>query len=303
MRLFSSILVLSLVALLGAAPATADAPDYFAIHIPAGVAQQMEIDGELDDWSWFPSYAVIPRDALLSRAGPDGLDLNDFDVNIRVAWTGVDEGNQLWIAINTFDDFYDRDLLRGSRTVGDDGWTFALDPDHSGGGIDPDGVYSNGQEWTFQAAGDADVFALQGFSDSYSQFWANQPPHLVFATGPASGKPWSHGDENVTINYEWRMTLFSFFDAAVSTGEGGAETSTVMDLTENTKTHLMFQGDDWDGGDSWDGAWATSNESGATGNGDSMNSFTLIVDPDVEAAAPTAVESISWARIKSSFAD
>jgi len=109
MRLFSSILVLSLVALLGAAPATADAPDYFAIHIPAGVAQQMEIDGELDDWSWFPSYAVIPRDALLSRAGPDGLDLNDFDVNIRVAWTGVDEGNQLWIAINTFDDSYDRD--------------------------------------------------------------------------------------------------------------------------------------------------------------------------------------------------
>ena len=212
--------------------------------------------------------------------------MNDFDVTICVAWTGVDEGNQLWVAINTFDDFYDRDLLRGSRTVGDDGWTFALDPDHSGGGIDPDGVYSNGQEWTFQAAGDADVFALQGFSDSYSLFWANQPPHLVFATGPASGKPWSHGDENVTINYEWRMTLFSFFDAAVSTGEGGAETSTVMDLTENTKTHLMFQGDDWDGGDSWDGAWATSNESGATGNGDSMNSFTLIVDPDVEAAAP-----------------
>lgn len=300
---FSCVLPLCLVALLGFVPASADAPDYFAIHIPAGYAQQMAIDGELNDWSWFPDYAVIPRDVLLSRAGPDGLDLNDFDVNIRVAWTGADEGNQIWIAINTFDDFYDRDLLRGSRTVGDDGWSFATDPDFSGGSIDADGTYSNGQEWTVQAAGDADVFALQGFSDSYAQFWGNQPPHLVFATGPASDKPWNHGDENVTINYEWRMTLFSFFDAVTSTGEGSAENSTVMNLTENTETHLMFQGDDWDGGDSWDGAWATSNESGATGNGDSMNRFTLIVDPDVEGSAPTAVESITWARIKSGFTD
>jgi hypothetical protein len=295
-------LALCLVASLGT-PADADAPDYFAVHIPAGIAQQMEIDGELGDWSWFPSYAVIPRDALLSRAGPDGLDLGDFDVNIRVAWTGANEGNQVWIGINTFDDFFDRDLLRGSRTVGDDGWTFGTDPDHSGGGISVDGIASNGQEWTVQAAGDEDLFALQGFSDSYTQFWGNQPPHLIFATGPASDKPWTHGDENVTINYEWRMTLFSFFDAVESTGEGGAETSTVIDLTEGISTHLVFQGDDWDGGDSWDGAWATSNESGATGNGDSMNSFELIVDPDVEAGAPTAVSSTTWARIKSEFAD
>ncbi len=299
--LFSFSFALCLAVLLMAGTATADAPDYFAVHIPAGIAQSMEIDGELDDWSWFPDYAIIPRAPLLSRAGPDGLDLNDYDVGIRVAWTGAGEGNQLWVSINTFDDFYDRDLLRGSRTVGDDGWSFALDPDFSGGGIEVDGLYSNGQEWTLQAAGDADVFALQGFSDSYMLFWGNQPPHLVFATGPASDKPWTHGDDNVTINYEWRMTLFSFFDVATSTGEGSFDTSTVLDLNEGVKTHLMFQGDDWDGGDSWDGAWATSNESGATGNGDSMNAFELIVDPDVEAGAPTAVEPNSWARIKASF--
>ena len=280
--------------------------EFFAPHIPDALLP--DIDGNDNDWSWYPQDLVITHDMLLSRAGNDPRDIADIDVSMRIAWN--ESTNKLYFALEAFDNFIHRDTENAQDIYTEDGWTISTDPDHSGGffhagDLEQNVMGTQGQQWVVHPPGPAATMWVYDFGEDffskverrggYDGMWFSFPPWGDIAVGPPSAVPVSEGDTDVTLFYEFAWTLFDHLDY------GGPDSSIEHVLAEEQIIHLGSHYQDHDeAGDDWDSQWGLNDETHATRDGSAQPDWVMVkIDIDV----PTAVQTSTWGRIKSSVGE
>jgi len=303
MKVAKSIIAVVLVGALagGAWAHKPEGVEFYAPHIPDALLP--DIDGNFDDWAWYPQDLVITQDMLLSRAGNDPRDISDIDVSMMIAWN--ESTNKIYFALEAFDDLIHRDTENRIDIYTEDGWTISTDADHSGGFFHTGEVVlggQQGQQWVVHPPGPAATMWVFSFGENffdkverrgYDGMWFSFPPYGDLAVGPPSAVPVSEGDTDVTLFYEFAWTLFDHldYDGAASSVEHIFAEEQIIGLG------IHYQDHDEDG-DGWDSQWGLNDETHATRDGSALPDW-VMVKVDIE--APTAVEASTWGQIKSSM--
>ncbi len=263
----------------------------WAVHLEDG--QTPIIDGELDDWEGIaPVLRMSDFGDLVADAEPDAA---DFDVRVRIGWN--DNENRLYLAVEVVDDIHQIDRPEGSATTRifqDDDLEVFVDADHSGGqyadfsDLDPDEQLArNGTEANhFVLAGpheDGDDFV----NFSAAGWYALRDGPYTQADIRFDGTP---GGAGVT-RYEMSLVPFNRVNVTADF------LSNRHDLRSGEVVGLNLELSDFDNhSELYDAKWSLSG---------GFNAFRLserFTDLRLEPpATATAVQDVSWGRIKAFF--
>ena len=276
--------------------------NFAAVQVPIGVEGKIDVmmDGDVSEWENVPSIFWVTHAELVETVRNAGdPDASNLAEKIIVGWSPVT--NLLYTMEDRFDDKFFGTFDGYQETVE---WVF--DTDHSADpqffnvqdiGLDPD-RYSGSlcQNYRYQLWNDppADMWLWGGAP------WAGVPPY--------AGVGWSFdGDINGgtgTLSMEMYMTPFDDLPNP-STGPDSPEVL-FHTLAEGEIIGVGFAVQDADKDDApqYDGYWTNGGDTELYIKGTSLVDYTLLgynaamwVDGD----DPSAVETDSWGRIKSTF--
>ncbi len=277
--------------------------DFFAVQVPIDMmspVQNVVLDGDESDWDMVDPAFWITHDDLVENQNEQGINSADLAERIIIGWSP--ESNMVYWFEERFDDCW----WGMDAAAGQEGVELVIDADHSGGQynrmqtVDEDPARWNGshaQNWRYYPAREDPVW-----------HWGNAT--WVFVA-PFAEFGWSwDGTENSgpgTATIEMSVTAF---DDLNPTGIGDSIVHQFTEADGDEKViGLGFMVQDTDcttglaktGMVNSGGGNYTSNGGSTTmnQNADFINDFTLLsFDQD---QWPTAVESDTWGRIKSSF--
>ncbi len=262
-----------------------------AVHLEDG--QTPIIDGEFDDWEGIaPVLQMADFGDLVAGAVADAL---DFDLQVWIGWN--DTENRLYLAVEVTDDIHQVDRPTGSATTRifqDDDLEVFVDADHSGGqyadfsDLSPDEQLArNGTE--------ANHFVLAGPHEDGEDFvnfsaagwYALRDGPYTQADLRFDGTP---GGVGVT-RYEMSLVLFDRVNVTADF------LSSRHDLRPGEVIGFNLELNDFDShSELFDAKWSLSGGFNAFRLSDRFTDLWL--EPPVIA---TAVQDVSWGRIKASF--
>jgi hypothetical protein len=262
-----------------------------AVHLEDG--QTPIIDGEFDDWEGIaPVLQMADFGDLVAGAVADAL---DFDLQVWIGWN--DTENRLYLAVEVTDDIHQVDRPTGSATTRifqDDDLEVFVDADHSGGqyadfsDLSPDEQLArNGTE--------ANHFVLAGPHEDGEDFvnfsaagwYALRDGPYTQADLRFDGTP---GGAGVT-RYEMSLVLFDRVNVTADF------LSSRHDLRPGEVIGFNLELNDFDShSELFDAKWSLSGGFNAFRLSDRFTDLWL--EPPVIA---TAVQDVSWGRIKASF--
>jgi hypothetical protein len=258
--------------------------EYFVPEIPAG--QEPVIDGVINDAIWvnMPSQYTFTTPDLFDPpwggAGNRGLD--DLDVKYWMAWSG--DKNLFYAAVQMFDDVH----------VGDpaipywdhDSVNFYTDPDHSGGSFgwdEPEATrWSGGAQWWIdvdEASADWGPWGSMNTEKAYTE------REDLWKVG------WTKSGDGKTHYYEWYAALWDF---QANLAQGGINAAKRHTLKAGETIHITLSVYDIDPGE-------TPSEASITPIPNTCKIADGMSDLILAGPVPTAVESNTWGRIKSTF--
>jgi hypothetical protein len=94
---------------------------YRAVHIPNEKLLSMDIDGDINDWSWVPSEYIL-TDSTLERSNKI-MKPNDYDVKLIIAWNSLK--NWLYFVIEIKDNFFAENT---DKSIKGDNFKIKIDP-------------------------------------------------------------------------------------------------------------------------------------------------------------------------------
>jgi hypothetical protein len=262
-----------------------------AVHLEDG--QTPIIDGEFDDWEGIaPVLQMADFGDLVAGAVADAL---DFDLQVWIGWN--DTENRLYLAVEVTDDIHQVDRPTGSATTRifqDDDLEVFVDADHSGGqyadfsDLSPDEQLArNGTE--------ANHFVLAGPHEDGEDFvnfsaagwYALRDGPYTQADLRFDGTPGGVG----VARYEMSLVLFDRVNVTADF------LSSRHDLRPGEVIGLNLELNDFDShSELFDAKWSLSGGFNAFRLSDRFTDLWL--EPPVIA---TAVQDVSWGRIKASF--
>ena len=277
-------------------------------HYPEGVAYRAfqfpdhlvpAIDGDLTDWEVVgDSYTILTGQFHDLVAEAEASDLDDFAARLMVGWNKAE--NRLYIAAQVRDDIHQIDRPAGSATVlffQDDAMELFIDADHSGGQFANFAELSHEEQLQRNGA-EANHFVLAGPPPD-KDFFVNYSAAAWYALpdGPYTGAALEFagvlGGEGVT-NYEVMLVPFDRVD---------------VNAVFQSEEHLLQEGEilgfnvefnDFDvHSERYDAKWSLSGQYNSNRFSDRFTD--LILMPLEGTFQVTAVESISWGRLKASL--
>lgn len=265
--------------------AAQDIPQAFSIKIPEGASPT--VDGDLNDWAWFPEVAVVTPEQMTSQHDVDVVyNPEDFDLRLMLAYS--EETNLFYLGVEIFDDILNRIPSADKRF--DWGWDdmeIYTDPDNSGG------------QYQWSAA------PRETWGQTAQQWWymigpSNEPYGGVLNIGGASwmdDPPYHNQALTVTevtggtrLTWEVSMVLWDLLSP-----EGPGQ-SRAHNLTEGDVLGMSFVYADFDEDGAYQGYWKLHRLTKAHENADVFADIVLIGPPGT-----TSAESGTWGRIKSTF--
>lgn len=272
--------------------------EYFVPQVPN--PSTMKIDGKDDDWGWIDPSFVTTTDGMFT-AGGEVVPKSDYDVAYQFGWSAPPD-NRLYFFIRIQDDTLRVREDDPKRRWNDDCLQITFDPDHSGGdflGENVDQVL-NAQRYHLR------VLPLPGQPVAYNSLleyidlpsigWSSD----VFEEKPTDKDvfeiawtllPAGSGDLSTNVSYTFE------FACALWDIHGVTKDQAIRHTFRAEQTvHIGPRPLDADGGDT--GAkhqlYPLGSSTGQDQKGDQMPDFTML--PGDEG---TAVENVSWGRIKS----
>ena len=258
---------------------------FFAVQFPDDAVPT--IDGDLTDWEIVPTspYTIL-TDKLydsfqLKGLGRGGFDATNINIRHRVGWN--ENANMLYFAIEVFDNIHNTDRADASKFFHDDAIEIEVNPLM-------DTVEGLATNLSYK-------FAVPPFKDTFIFL---RPLEPIGYTWMAPGSRW--------LDFGWSFTGDQFgestyyYEVAIRpvetmpTDEAASEDGVVeFDLEEGETIHITTNVVDVDEGDDRDVYWSMAGEPSCC---QAVNDFVLMeMDPKIE----TAVETNTWARIKSQF--
>ncbi|MBI4531580.1 MAG: hypothetical protein HY709_08655 [Candidatus Latescibacteria bacterium] len=253
------------------------------------------IDGNLDDWSWFPSRWVFTTEEFIPWGSFDAeeqkVPKDDWDgILYGPAW--VPSANMIMWAVKVTDDIpyapYTHegpDGLEWSWKM--DGGQFVTDADHGG---DVRGTSTEFQQNYYTIANGGDIGI---FNDEDMMEWAYEPPHAFFGFSPVQG----NGSYEAEIAY----TLWDHLDPA---GEGASRKHT-LEVGEIIGFSISVYDRD---SEEEQGPAVSFHFGNSSQGGQNIPDWqllpveeTLIALQEEGKSLPSAVEASTWGRIKSTF--
>lgn len=261
----------------------------------------MKMDGKDDDWGWIdPSFIMTTADMF--TAGGEVIQKSDYDVASQSAWSSQPD-NRFYFFIRVQDDTLRRREDDPKRSWNDDCIQITFDPDHSGGdflGENLDQVH-NATRFHMRGLpkpGEEVIYnSMMEYIDLPSLGWT-----MDMFEGKATGKDaievgWTllpAGSADLSTNVTYTIeAAFALYDLYAPTQ---AESKRHV-FTGDQVIHVGVRPLDADGGDT--GAkhqlYPLGSSTGQDQKGDQMPDYYML--PGEEGG--TAVESVSWGRIKS----
>jgi hypothetical protein len=287
--------------LMVAVPAMAKVGTFFYPQVPNPAA--MTIDGNDDDWGWYPESLAYTIESTWQRYGT-WYGKDDYDFVMLNAWSAAPD-NKLYTFCRVIDDTLSL-VNPPMRWWADDCIQMNIDADYAGGnhlGSDLSQV-ANGQRQIIRILPPADepllpnqtaiFFSQLEFIDAPELLWGVAPEFfdVAWTVLPAGAGNLS---TNVTYTYEWAGALWDIW--GLSEAESVRHNFALDDVIG-----LGYRIDDVDGFDDAGGsrcwyfpvdATGVAADAGFDTNSDVLPAFYAIEGPT------TAVESESWGRIKS----
>jgi hypothetical protein len=281
-----------LVGLLLCLAGVAGAYDVYMPTVPDPSA--MIIDGSEADWGWYDrSFAVNP-DMIASWSGQyagSTPPAEDFAATYFVAWSPPPE-NKFYLFARVFDDtLRDAEGANRQNWWNDDVIQISIDADHSGGNYLGQTIeeLGNGQRLEMKPGypPPANVSGFEAGAE-WRQWMAENPDYIDVATTllPPDATNMSR---NVEYTYEFRMALWDYY------GPSAAESLRHV-FAPDQVVGLSIRFDDGDGGANGQQSLFGIQGGDPLGDrdGDKAGHYIALLT-----AEPTAVESATWARIKS----
>jgi hypothetical protein len=261
----------------------------------------MKMDGRDNDWGWMDPSFIMTTDGMFT-AGGEVIQKSDYDVAISSAWSAQPD-NRFYFFIRVQDDTLRRREDDPKRSWNDDCIQITFDPDHSGGdflGENLDQVH-NATRYHMRVLpkpGEEAIFnSMMEYIDLPTLGWT-----MDMFEGRATGKdaievgwtllPAGSADlsTNVTYTIEAAFALYDLY--APTQGESRRHI-----FAADQVTHVGVRPLDADGGDT--GAkhqlYPLGSSTGQDQKGDQMPDYYMLAGEE----GGTAVESVSWGRIKS----
>ena len=285
-------------AIVGSAWAGDPTYTYEIPHIPDELVPN--VDGNLSDacWANYPmEYAIVHPGGDIPMTngrgiGADVPDASDYSLTLKWGWNNTT--NKLYIAIDEFDDVYYVDTPAEWWT--DDVWQIHMDaklwngwyqytddpPESEWGAHAQQWEFTQGEHW-WGTETNINLENPKGNQVPTQEPWAK----VAFPPPP------QNGDQNVNLIYELYITTWEYIDATNN------DNSIPWDMEPgNVMGMLLSRYEDDEGGATLNVEWQTG---GAyqTSNSSTFNEIILLGPEDAD--WPTAVESVTWARIKSQF--
>jgi hypothetical protein len=276
--------------------------NFAAVQVPIGVdgIRDVQMDGDISEWDNVPSIFWVTHDDLVETVTGTQGDPDPSNLAERVIFGWSPTTNLLYFMEERFDDFFYGTLDNNYDTV-----EVTLDFDHSGdaqffnvGDIGLDEERYTGalaQNYRYQLQNENDMW-LWG-----SPAWAGEEPY--------SGAKWSfEGDINGgagTLSMEMWFTPFD--DLPTNAESADDERILWHTLEEGAIMGVGFAVQDDDNGaeGTYNGYWTNGGDTELYFKATAMVDYVLLpYDESIWVAgedAPTAVESDSWGRIKSTF--
>jgi hypothetical protein len=271
---------------------------FFAVQFPDGAVPS--IDGDLSDWDIVPAnpYSVL-NDRLYSPVAdiqPVGRgEIDASDMNIRHLFGWNENANKLYVASEIFDNVHNTDRENPSAFWQDDAWEVEVNPDHTATeDHNAEGEPANNFSYKF-AVPPVDG-AYQFYRPMANLAWLVDGSDWVSFGWSFTGEQYGES----TYYYELAITPI---ESLPRTDDATPEQAEVYDLIENEIIHLSITAGDFDEActecvlESYHGFWTMSPESCCTGTNDVVLAE---VDPAM-ADAGTAVEDVSWGKIKAGY--
>ena len=278
---------------------------FFVFHFPPGA--EPALDGDLSDWELIPRdvFEISVENGWIQETvrGDDSGELSDF--NARSMWAWSDAQNRVYSFAAVVDENLNNNRDDPTKYNWDDDWHFVLDADHSGGDM------FNGDWNDLEEAERRQLFFTTGRLwqihvppiDGYWAFtyieatdWMTTGRELPFPEFVEIG--WSRTGETGgpgTYTYEIKMTPWGVWSW------DGPDQSTILDLEVGNIIHIGSLSKDYDNDDGrYDGSYDFPPVHNVWRNANLMADAELLpIDDSIE--FPTAVETDSWARIKTHF--
>ena len=251
------------------------------------------VDGNIAEWSVIPQvpYEVgndMYSDAVYSKVRGE-IDVSDLSVRQIVGWN--DNNNRLYIMAEVFDNVHNADREDPAQFWADDAWEIYINPTHEDGGDDAGLDYTIKQSFNF---------AMPPIGGN----WGQNLPDFEWRVDPFNNDTWQlnfsfEGEEfgESTYFYELWVQPLDFIPE-----DGDREAAEETDLEEGQIIAMSWTFGDFDApGTDYQGFWSTSPNGCCRADNDMVMSE---MDDTIDwAAAPTAVESNTWGRIKAQFSE
>ncbi len=269
------------------------------------VAEIDVTDGSVGDWEYiFGEPTLTPLDFAITTIG--SYDPADMDFRIWLAWH--DATDRIFFAMERVDDVYVNEFDREDEwmslmSIHDSSVMFAVDGDHSGGELLPPRSSRENmlpyEAQLYQALGEVFDEGLQVLlfprSNHVSPDWFNRPP---FAHGGGA----VFGESPIFSVTEFYVTPYDLF---VWTDPGDSDLS---DLFAGKIIGFNIEVYDVDSQPEHWGtvhllAGRTSDELGLIGMSADDLADGVLMTPDGSSSDDSAVESVTWARIKAGLSE
>ena len=251
------------------------------------------VDGNIAEWSVIPQipYEVgndMYSDAVYSKVRGE-IDVSDMSVRQIVGWN--DNNNRLYIMAEVFDNVHNADREDPAQFWADDAWEIYINPTHEDGGEEAGLDYTIKQSFNF---------AMPPIGGN----WGQNLPDFEWRVDPFNNDTWQlnfsfEGEEfgESTYFYELWVQPLDFIPE-----DGDREAAEETDLEEGQIIAMSWTFGDFDApGTDYQGFWSTSPNGCCRADNDMVMSE---MDDTIDwAAAPTAVESNTWGRIKAQFSE
>ena len=269
----------------------------------------MTMDGTEDDWEWYDrTFAVTPEEigSWFGEHVEQGGNPNptDWSGSYFLAWSPPPD-NRFWFFARVFDD-----TLRAAEGENKGAWwnddvvQLSIDGDHSGGGYlanevaeDINNGYRIQQHPLF-----SDEFGVDigGGALPPEGEWGGDPEWIDFG-GTILPADADHLSTNLEYTYEMALTMFDFYDIF------GPEDSVIHTFEPDQVIGLTVRFCDGDRGENGEqDGWGllTGNYLGdrdGDQSGDAQALLTIESLDGYQDGKATAVESVTWGRIKSNI--
>jgi hypothetical protein len=282
-------------------------------YVPEARAWELTIDGSDADWGWYDAtYAFTNADMQVRGGDPTPVDVDPSDLNILImlAWSGEDQGaavgNRWYYFVRVNDDELNLDGIPDEWWA-DDCFRLSMDADNQGGTMRGASVdeLGNGQrmyerimpelncaDHCWGAIGTHNYGPYIAWGVDAGIWWAMQEEywHTEYTVLPVDATHGTTGE--IEYTFESSMAMWDWWQESMDNsvrhvfepGQTIGWSSRVVDKDTDAQMDIVPIGE----------------ASAADVNADVLQDY-LMVDTVADADIPTAVESTSWGRIKTSM--